>query len=672
MKVLLFTLLIFSISVAQMNKQSLMPYPKSISTTESNFKLDKNFTVQYSNVGVRINKLANRFLMRLANRTGIFFENPIAKEINNETNPSLLISIVRSGDIAVNEDESYELNVTEKYVHLEANTDIGAIRGIETLLQLLNADEEGYYFPGIKINDSPRFPWRGLLIDVCRHFMPVNVIKRNLDAMAAVKMNVLHWHLSEDQGFRVESKTFPKLHELGSNGDYYTQEQIKDIINYAGNLGIRVIPEFDIPGHATSWLVAYPELASAPGPYEIEKYYGIKDPTFNPAIEETYEFFDEFFKEMSQLFPDDYIHIGGDENNGRQWDKNESIQQFMKKNNFKDNHELQAYFNNRILKILTKYNKKMVGWDEIFHEDIPNTIVIQSWRGKEALIEAAKKGYNGILSNGYYIDLMQPTEYHYLNDPIIKNANLTKEEEEKILGGEATMWSEWVTPENIDSRIWPRTAAIAERLWSSREINDVDDMFTRLDKVSLLLEDLGLQHISYQEKMLRRLTNGEDTKHLKILVDVLEPLQEYKRGMDAKKNGMEFSQYTPFTRIIDASNVDTKIVINFKNLVKKYLAEKDNSSLQEIKAYLTKWKDNHEKLLPIIKRSPMLKEMKQMSENLSLLAEMTLTLISSNKKENVQISEVRKILSQSRISYGQVEMAIVDSIEELLTSITVN
>ena len=196
------------------------------------------------------------------------------------------------------------------------------------------------------------------------------------------------------------------------------------------------------------------------------------------------------FSEMATLFPDEYFHIGGDENNGNQWDGNESIQEFMEENGIENNHELQVYFNKRVLEILTKQNKKMIGWDEILVPGIPKSVLIQSWQGQESLVESAREGYKGILSNGYYIDLMQPASDHYLNDPIPVDSPLSNEEKRNILGGETTMWSEFVTEETVDSRIWPRTAAIAERFWSSQSINDIDDMYERMNRISYLFKTL--------------------------------------------------------------------------------------------------------------------------------------------------------------------------------------
>ena len=363
--------------------------------------------------------------------------------------------------------------------------------------------------PAVSIDDSPRFPWRGLMIDAGRHFIPLDVLKRNLDGMAAVKLNVFHWHLSENQGFRIESKKFPKLQEMGSDGLYYTQAEVRDLIAYARERGIRVVPEFDMPGHSTAWFVGYPELASGPGPYQIERQWGVFDPAMDPTKEETYKFLDKFIGEMAGLFPDQFFHIGGDEVNGKEWDANPKIQAFKQAHGLKDNDDLQAYFNQRVQKIVAKHGKTMLGWDEILRPDLPKDIVIQSWRGPDSLAQAAKQGYRGLLSSGFYVDLMWSAERHYATEPLSgAAANLTPEEQKRILGGEACMWSEYVSPENIDSRIWPRTAAIAERLWSPQDVRDVNSMYQRMAVTSRWLDGLGLTHNSSYDPMLRRIAGN--------------------------------------------------------------------------------------------------------------------------------------------------------------------
>ena len=670
-------LVLFSVtfaSVIAQNKNTqinLMPYPKEIKITGEKYRIKSTFSINYSlTKSERLKKMSNRFLIRLAERTGLFLKNPYANQSGAKLKTALFIQTEKVGKLKLGVDESYSLKISKNKITLKAKTDIGAIRGLETLLQLLKADETGYYFPTLTIKDAPRFKWRGLMIDAARHFMPVEVIKRNLDGMAMVKMNVFHWHLSDDQGFRVESKIYPKLSELASDGLFYTYEQIKEIIKYADDRGIRVIPEFDVPGHATAILTAFPELASAPGPYKIERNWGIFDPTLNPTIDKTYKFLDKLFGEMANLFPDEYFHIGGDENNGKQWDANEEIQKFMKANNIKDNHALQAYFNKRLLKILTKHNKKMVGWDEIFHKDIPKNIVIQSWRGKQALVDAANKGYQVILSNGYYIDLIQPTSFHYLNDPLPKGIKLSDDKKKFVLGGEATMWAEMVSPETIDSRIWPRTAAIAERFWSPQNINNVNNMYKRLDRINYLLETVGLTHIKNYGMMLRRLTNNNDTKPLDILIQVIEPVKIYKRNSLRKQN-----QQTPLTRVVDAATPDAKVAREFRNLVDSYLADKklDMKKHNALVEQLKIWKANNKKLLPIIKKSPMLKEIELMSIRLSELSDLGLKILNYRKNHKKISSELfsdgSQIINNAKVPIAQTELMIVPAIEKLFGSI---
>ncbi|HEV7395182.1 MAG TPA: family 20 glycosylhydrolase, partial [Pyrinomonadaceae bacterium] len=265
-------------SVAAASKLNLMPEPASVQLQTGRLPLTNTFTVvTKGNVDDRLRAGINRMLRRLAGRTVLSL--PVEPGVDENT-ATLVVQCDRAANEfpSLSEDESYNLQITDKQARLVAPTGVGALRGLETFLQLLQADRSGYYFPAVTIQDQPRFPWRGLLIDVARHYQPPEVIKRNLDAMAAVKLNVFHWHLTEDQGFRIESKKFPKLHGLGSDGLYYTQDQAREIIAYAADRGIRVMPEFDIPGHSTSWLVGYPELGSAPGPYKIERRAGIFEP----------------------------------------------------------------------------------------------------------------------------------------------------------------------------------------------------------------------------------------------------------------------------------------------------------------------------------------------------------------------------------------------------------
>ncbi len=654
----------------------LMPVPAQMAFSGQGFRLDESFTLKVSGVGAdRLYSYATRVLRRLSGRTGLFFSQDFIRKSDSAGSASLMIKSKKEGQVLLGEDESYTLVVSDSVVILDAATDLGALRGLETLLQLLSVDGNGYFFPGVRIVDTPRFPWRGLLIDACRHFMPVEVVKRNLDAMAAVKLNVLHWHLSEDQGFRVESKVYPKLHELGSDGFYYAQAQIKDVVDYAEQRGIRVVPEFDVPGHATSWLVAYPELASAPGPYMVERKWGIFYPVLNPATEFTYTFLSRFFGEMAQLFPDPYFHIGGDEieheggHEAKHWNENADIQAFMQKNGIADNAGLQAYFNRRVLEILTGFDKIMVGWDEILHEDIPRNIVIQSWRGRDSMTRAAQMGYRSLLSNGYYIDHISPTDFHYLNDPLPADLPLSEQERKNILGGEATMWAEFVSPETIDSRIWPRTAAIAERLWSPRSVTDVDDMYRRLEIISLQLEEHGLTHEKNYDMLLRRLAGGGDIAPLKTLVDVLEPVKVYTRGRQKA-----YTSHSPLTRVVDAARPDAKVARRFRKAVDRFLTSTASGDEAErrIVEYLSRWRDNHLRLQELIAVSPILAEIGSLSEDLSKISHLGLEAVSSisqqKKRPDSWVKQSLASVKQASKPRGQAELMVVAAMEKLIIS----
>ncbi len=657
-------------SQKDVNELSLMPMPENIELNAGKFVLDKNFTIVLNSNEKKLFDAAYRSIKIITDRSGLFLLNQfpiIAPEIKGK---GIIINVGEDVKLELGIDESYQLVISNDEIKIDAPNTFGAMHGLSTLVQLLDSDEDGYYFPCVKVKDKPRFVWRGLMIDISRHFEPIEVMKRNIDAMAAVKLNVLHWHLTDDHGFRIETKSLPKLHELGSDGLYYTHEQIKDVVNYAYERGIRVVPEFDLPGHATAWLVGYPELASAPGPYEIERLWGIFNPTFDPTNEDVYKFFETFFKEMTELFPDRYWHLGGDENNGKQWNANPKIQEFMKANSLKDNHALQNYFNVRLDKILKKLNKTMVGWYTDEMPDLEKDYIVQAWKGRTTLYETAKKGYRSLLSHGFYIDLVQSTEYHYKNDPIPPDSILSDEVKERILGGEATMWAEFAGPETIDSRIWPRTAAIAERLWSPGSVNDLNNMFLRLDQVSLQLETYGLTHIKNYDMMLRRIANNYDIEVLKNFVNAVKPLYTYSRDRPHI-----FKSYYPLTRIVDAALPDPRSGRLFNNSVDELLANEtiDNDNYEKVKSCLKIWKDNHKRLLPLINSKPILKEVAPLSEDLSKVSAIgleSLELIKENKKaDSVWIAASNEIIKAAAVPKGEIELAILSSIQKLFAKV---
>jgi hexosaminidase len=648
-------------------RHALMPVPASLEFGTGRLAVDDSFSFELgASADNRLRAAVDRMVARLKARTALQFP---AMPAASGSGARLVIDCAQATAPPVpqlGDDESYAIDIDGTRALLKAGTVTGAIRGLETLLQLLDGDRQGSYFPAVRIDDRPRFPWRGLMIDIARHWMPMDVIKRNIDGMAAVKLNVLHLHITEDQGFRVESRKYPKLHQLGSDGLYYTQDQMREIVRYAADRGIRVVPEFDMPGHATSWLVGHPELASAPGPYQIERNWGIFDPTLDPTKEATYRLLDGFLGEMAAIFPDKYMHIGGDENNGKQWAANVEIQAFMKRRNLADAHALQAHFNQRVSKILTKYGKRMVGWDEILHPDLPKDIVVQSWRGQESLAQGAQKGYAGLLSNGYYLDYLHPAEQHYLVDPLPADTPLTPEQQKLILGGEACMWAEFVSPETIDSRIWPRMAAIAERFWSPGTVRDVEDMYRRLDVVSAQLEETGLLHQANPPVMLRRLAGGADPRPLEILTSVVEPVKVYNRPQQRPAN-----QMMPLTRLVDVATADAPAARPFNTTVDRFLAHAGTEvGASALVAAFERWRSIKPSIDVLIDQSPALAEVRPLADDLAALAAVGLEAVSYLRQGVVPAPEWHASAS-ARIEAagkpkGQLEFAILPAMKRLV------
>ncbi len=639
----------------------LMPLPAKLQATTGKFPIDASFVVEtVGGANARLAPAVRAFLSRVSRQTGVLY----AAVPPAPADARRLVIDCAGGPAypALDEDESYTLDVSDAEARIKAATTEGAVHALATFAQLIQPGPDGFQVGGVHIEDRPRFPWRGLMLDVCRHWMPVEVIERNLEAMAAVKLNVLHWHLSEDQGFRVESKRFPRLHELGSNGDYYTQDQIREIVAFARDRGIRVIPEFDVPGHSSAWFPGYPELASAPGPFTLGGRGGA---VMDPSKETTYAFLDGFIGEMTQLFPDPYFHIGGDEVNPRSWNQSESIQAFAKEHDLKDAPAIQVYFNQRLLKIVQKYGKTMVGWDEILVPGLPTDAVIQSWRGQKSLAESAAKGYRGILSWGYYLDHLSPASFHYGVDPLggPDAAALTPDQKSRIMGGEACMWAELVGPESVDSRVWPRTAAIAERLWSPANVTDVDAMYARLDAISRNLEFTGAMHRAYYQPMLDRIAGSQPVGPLRVLADVVEAL-----GLGTGRIGRP-TGIMPINRFVDACLPESELARSMELAAGRWVANPAGDKHDEavLRRQFEAWAANDALFQPLAGSNKLLAEVAPLSKDLASLGEAGIKLMEYLTAARPSGAAQKKLSKKARKAEEEAEQAAKAAREAWLT-----
>ena len=603
----------------------LMPLPVTIQPGTGDLPITGKFTIGGD---ARLEAAMTRFIDRLARQTGVIIATQ--KPLKNAAEATLRVTVAgraKPGFPTLGEDESYTLDITRDGAAINAPAIDGALRGLETFAQSIQPGPDGFRAPAMRIEDHPRFAWRGLMMDVSRHFMPVETVERNLDAMAAVKLNVLHWHLSDDQGFRVESRLHPRLQQMGSDGLYYTQTQIRAVVAYARDRGIRIVPEFDMPGHTASWLPGYPLLASGKGPFEILRSFGGSTAVLDPTRESTYAFLDSFVGEMSSLFPDKFFHIGGDEVNPHEWNESPKIQAFEKKHGMKGPHDLQVYFNQRLLKIVAKHGKTMIGWDEILHPDLPKATVVHIWRNQASLANAVEQGHRTILSWGYYLDHLSPAKYHYGIDPLGgAAAQLTEEQAKNVLGGEACMWAELVSSETVDSRIWPRAAAIAERLWSARDVTDVASMYDRLEAVSRNLDWTGVIHRTDYGPMLDRISGGERNEPLRILSDASEGL-----GCCSQRRPARITTQTPLNRFADAVRPESESVRALENAAGRLAIDpaKDPDDAALLREQFTIWAANDARFQALAGTNALLTEVKPLSADLSALGSAGLRVLDS-------------------------------------------
>ncbi len=505
---------------------NVIPKPLSLVQNEGSFKVTKSTKFYASTPEAKT--IATFFASKIESSTGYDLT------ISEEEVSSNAIALLIDNSLEVN-DEGYTLDATDKLVSIKAKTAKGLFYGMQTLMQLLPAEIESttvvngiaWTLPCVTIKDEPRFAYRGIMLDPCRHFIPVENIKKQLDVLALFKINQFHWHLTEDQGWRIEIKKYPKLTEIGSKrvdgegteySGFYTQEQIKEVVAYASERFINVIPEIELPGHALAAISAYPELSCKGDSLSPRIIWGVEEDVYCAGKEETFKFLEDVIAEVVTLFPGEYFHIGGDECPKVRWEKCPLCQKRMRENKLKNEHELQSYFVQRIEKVLASHGKKMIGWDEILEGGLAPSATVMSWRGEDGGIAAASMDHDVIMtpgSNGMYLDhyqgdskiepvaiggytLLEKTySYNPVPDTLVGlgKSNFVK-------GVQGNIWSEYMyTTDLMEYRIYPRILAVAEIGWTPLEGKDYKDFERRIDNALVRLDSHGINyHIPQPEQ----------------------------------------------------------------------------------------------------------------------------------------------------------------------------
>lgn len=562
-----FLFLLFSLSgVSQQRSLSIVPEPAELVKEKGSFLLDAKTIVVAENNDAGLRHLAETFTGWLLPATG--FQLKIA---DHAVTPVKSIELSLNASLKdIKTEEGYMLKVSSNRIHLSAAKPAGIFYGLQTLRQLLppaieyqSKQSAVWEIPAVKITDYPRFGWRGLLLDVSRHFFTKEFVKKYIDEMARYKFNILHLHLTDDQGWRIQIKSFPELTKTGAwrvprtgrwwtyeqpkpgeaatYGGFYTQDDIREMVQYAQERNVSILPEIDVPGHSLAAIASYPYLSATGYIYPVNpgsKFYNIEDNTLNPADERVYDFLDKVFGEIAQLFPYPYIHIGGDECTKTFWRKSAVVQDFMKKEGIKSEHELQSHFIKRLEKILQQKGKKLIGWDEILEGGLAPEATVMSWRGMSGGIEAAKQGHEVVMTpaNNAYLDLYQgdpatePDTYSMLRlktcyqwDPVPRDVKPSL-----ILGGQGNLWTESVpTDRHAEYMTWPRALALSEVFWSPVQKQHWPDFQNKLESQFRHLQSAGINYSRAAYDVLAATTTNDNKQLFAELTTDIDGLTIY-------------------------------------------------------------------------------------------------------------------------------------------------
>lgn len=493
----------------------LIPWPRSLEARDGAFVPQQ---------GLRVSVTGDETTTKVGDLLAGYLRDLTALDVTSGTGGAITVALTSDAPEGA---EAYRLEVSPERVDVSARDVRGLFYGIQTLRQLVAASPQAV--PAVRIEDAPRFGYRGLHLDVARHFFPIDFIKKYIDLLATFKLNTFHWHLTEDQGWRLEIKKYPKLTEVGAwrketivgharrgpkgydgtpHGGFYTQEQAREVVAYARDRGVTVLPEIEMPGHSLAALAAYPEYANVPGPFEVRTTWGISEEVFSPS-EATFGFLEDILREVMDIFPSEYIHIGGDEAPKKRWKESPLAQELIKKEKLADEDELQSWFIRRIERFLNQNGRRLVGWDEILEGGLAPNATVMSWRGTKGGVAAAKQGHDVVMApqEDLYFDHYQadpeheplaiggltPIEDTYRYEPIA--AELSNDEATHVLGPEACVWTEYMpTAEQVEYMAYPRVLALAEVAWSPREARDWTSFSARLPSGLAYLDRLRVNY----------------------------------------------------------------------------------------------------------------------------------------------------------------------------------
>lgn len=505
----------------------IVPKPVSVKTVNTFFALKENTVIRLQSEDDAVYDAAEYLQKALQEKTGLQLE---VLPAGGRPDSRIVLRQV-NGDDEIGE-EGYRLNVAENELVISGNSAAGIFYGVQTLRQILTrGDDNSWGAPGTEIVDAPRFSWRGMHLDVGRSFFPVSFVKKYIDLIAMHKMNTFHWHLTEDQGWRIEIKKYPLLTEVGAfrdeslighyrdkprtydgkrYGGFYTQEEVKEVVEYARKRFVNVVPEIEMPGHARAALAAYPELSCTGGPHSVAKLWGVHEDIFCAGNDKTFTLLEDVMTEVLALFPSKFIHVGGDEAPKKRWEACEKCQRRIQENGLKDTHELQSYFIKHFDKFLDERDRRLIGWDEILEGGLAAGATVMSWRGTEGGITAANAGHDVVMTptTHVYFDYYQsedqekeplaiggflPLEKVYGFDPVPEN--IAADKKHHILGAQGNVWTEYITtPEVVEYMAVPRMTALSEVVWTTVEGRDFADFRKRLDSFLMHLKDNGYNY----------------------------------------------------------------------------------------------------------------------------------------------------------------------------------